>query len=333
MRIIDASTHITPIEYTRRLSTSKNKPARDAARTVIRLSERYRHFSDVNERLAAMDRYGYSSEVTMVHSIIEPNIFDFTSQEKFDLCQGLNSELSSLSRDSGRRLFALASVPLESPEMCENEMERSMKKLGLKGFMVPTNVMGKPLDSFEHFWSKAESLDATVYVHPVDPSGMEHRTYEREYDLAHVFGWPYETTLTLTRLALAGILKRHPNLKVVAHHMGGMIPFFMGRIKESYSKAGSAVNDAGERLLGSSPQEYLMKLYYDTAVGGSEPSLKCGLQTFGAERIIFATDFPWGPKGGIDRISSYPEHMYRLDLSAEELNRIFYVNVEKLILT
>ena len=66
-------------------------------------------------------------------------------------------------------------------------------------------------------------------------------------NLAHVFGWPFETTLTLPRLIFSGILEKYPELKIVAHHLGGMIPFFSGRIRESYSERASNSRMAEEK--------------------------------------------------------------------------------------
>ncbi|MCL5962686.1 MAG: amidohydrolase [Chloroflexi bacterium] len=76
-------------------------------------------------------------------------------------------------------------------------------------------VNGKPLDlpEFKPFWALAEEMDVAIYIHP---SYVRGRSYETDFDLPHVAGWPFETSLTLSRLVFSGVLERYPGLKPVA---------------------------------------------------------------------------------------------------------------------
>jgi len=55
---------------------------------------------------------------------------------------------------------------------------------------------------------------------------------------AGVLGWPYETGVTLARLVFSGIMDRYPDLKVIAHHLGGVIPYLEGRVAHSFDQLG-----------------------------------------------------------------------------------------------
>jgi aminocarboxymuconate-semialdehyde decarboxylase len=212
------------------------------------------------------------------------------------------------------------------------EMERAVKTLGLKAMTLCTNLAGKPLDlpEFESFWACATEMDIAVYIHPNHPVGHTDRSYEAEYELIHTLGWPFETALVLSRLVFSGIMDRYPTLKVVSHHLGGgMIPFFMGRINETYDQ------DSQEKFFGRvlprPLSDYFSRFYYDTAVGGSAPAIRCAYEVFGADQLIFATDAPHGPGTGESRLAEYPKLIDSMSFSGEEKKKILGENARKIL--
>jgi aminocarboxymuconate-semialdehyde decarboxylase len=136
-----------------------------------------------------------------------------------------------------------------------DEIKRAVRDLGRKGVQVLTNIRGKPIDEFKAFWREAARLGAVVYVHPINAADEHARPYESDYDLAHVFGWPFETTLALSRLVFSGITSEFPNLKMISHHMGGMMPFFAGRMNEAYTQKTvcESLSGRGRRQTGHQP--------------------------------------------------------------------------------
>src|SRR5260370_9933839 len=50
------------------------------------------------------------------------------------------------------------------------------------------------------------------------------------YEMWWCFGWPYDTSVAMSRLVFAGLFDRHPGIKIITHHCGGMIPYFDGRV-------------------------------------------------------------------------------------------------------
>lgn len=333
--IVDAYAHITPVSYLKQLGQKIGSPARDAINRLESAGERYKHYWDVEERVKVLGRYSIDRQVIAVHHFIDPNNWA-QGELLLELCRTLNDEISEICERSGGRLIGIGAAPLGALESGGiDEMRRSVRDLGLKGFMIETNVRGVPADRFSAFWEEANRLSCAVYIHPNDPSDRSCRSYEDEYDMVHVFGWPFETTLILTRLVFSGTLSRNPNVKVVAHHAGGMIPFFAGRINESYSRLSLQLRpDQTTGLLSEGDVIERFKtgqIFYDTAVGGNPHAIRCAISVLGHDKMVFATDFPWGPEGGLLRLERYPKILESLGLSADQLEDIFARNAERLL--
>jgi len=336
LTVIDAYTHFYPKPYLTRLMALKSEKARAHATRWARRAEVDRHYIDVAARLVDLDKFGIDYEVTAVSQDVDPNnIGALEDGEELSLAGFLNDQMARVMEESHGRIFSLGTVPFGSIESAGiDEMRRAVRDLGLKGFMVLSNVNGTPIDKFQTFWAEVEKLGVPVYIHPIDPISNASRSYEDEYDLMHVFGWPFETTLILARLVFSGTLERYPGLKILAHHLGGMIPFFAGRINESYSKTmGAAKAEQQVKALeeNRSAIDLFRNFYYDTAIGGSVDAIRCGLGVFGPDRIIFGTDYPFGPESGRSRLRTYPGTIRELGLSSEDTDKIFEKNARRLV--
>lgn len=284
-----------------------------------RLNEQRPWFIDSAKRIDLLDEYQIDHQLVTIVPYLDPNVLP-AGNLNAELAELANELLAKTAKESNDRLWAVGTVPLLSPpEQRQHSMERAVKSLGMKGFLVPTNVAGVAIDKFDGFWSDADKLGVVVLLHPVDTKGSTDRPYENEYDLMHVFGWPFETTLMLSRLVFSGVMERCPHLNVISHHLGAMIPFHYGRMLESYGEEG--------RL------EQFKRFYHDTAVGGSLAALVCGCEVFGAERIVFGTDFPFGPEGGKARLARYPDLVKRLNLSRGETEMILGGNLRRILRT
>ncbi len=120
------------------------------------------------------------------------------------------------------------------------------------------------------------------------------------FEMWWCFGWPYETSVAMARLVFSGVFDRHPDLKIVTHHLGGgMIPFFDGRIGAGMEVLGARTSDEDySKVLSSLKRphlDYFHDFYADTALFGAGNGLQCGLDFFGADKVVFATDAPLGP--------------------------------------
>jgi predicted TIM-barrel fold metal-dependent hydrolase len=155
-----------------------------------------------------------------------------------------------------------------------------------------------------------------------------------KYEICSVLGWPYETGVTLARLVFSGIMDRFPDLKVIAHHLGGVIPYLDGRVGHSWDQLGSRTSDEDYSLLlkklKKRPYDYFKDFYGDTAVEGARATTVCGLDFFGAEHVLFASDCPFDKEKGPGYIRSTIAVIESLGLSAADQKRICHGNAERM---
>ncbi len=331
--IIDGHTHGYHGKHLDRLADTGGDWAAKRIAVELRVAKERPQRFDVAYRVEQLDRFGFDLQVVTPGHHLDANLCPAKAPAKLVYAKALNDNMARLMEDSGGRLLTVASIPLESFERGgQEEMERAIGTLGLKAVMLPSHIDGKPIDlpEYEPFWAQAAQMDVAVYIHPRDPITDKGRSYEADYDLIHLFGWPFETVLALTRLVFSGVMERYPTLKVVSHHLGGgMVPFFLGRIFETYEPQNQ------EKLIGKVlPKplgDYFSSFYYDTAVGGSPAAIRCAYEEFGADRLVFATDAPNGPKGGESRLANYPGVIRSLGLSEAENEKIFSGNIRKVL--
>jgi aminocarboxymuconate-semialdehyde decarboxylase len=149
-----------------------------------------------------------------------------------------------------------------------------------------------------------------------------------------VLGWPYETGVTLSRLVFSKIMDRYPDLKVIAHHLGGVIPYLEGRVAHSFDQMGARTSDEDYESLRKSlkkrPYDYFKDFYGDTAMEGARAATVCGLEFFGADHVVFASDCPFDKEKGPGYIRETINVLNSIPLSTEDREKICFRNAEKL---
>jgi aminocarboxymuconate-semialdehyde decarboxylase len=174
-------------------------------------------------------------------------------------------------------------------------------------------------------------------MHPFRPASQPDYASEKksEYEIWQVLGWPYETSVAMARLVFSGMLEKLPELRIITHHCGAMIPYFSGRADTLWAQLGSRSADANYedvlRRMAKRPIEYFKMFYADTVLGGSDAALKCGLDFFGADKIVFASDCPFDPEGGPLFIREGIRSVESLDISEADKEKIFVLNALKLL--
>ncbi len=332
--IIDAYSHMFHSSYLEWLAKMGGAEAKKRAAGMQESVRRRPHFMDVGKRLAQLDRNGIDLQVLSAPGGDSNGTDD--AADWLDASRVINDGMARLMEESKGRLISGGTIPLIGFEKGGGkEMTRAIKTLGLKTITVPSHFKGKPLDvpELEPFWAQAAEMGVPVYIHPASPDKHRDRSYEGEYDLSHNFGWPFETMLALSRLVFSGIMEHYPALKIVSHHLGGGIPFFWGRTNESYDLTWTehAAQITMSRGLSKPLFDYFSRFYYDTAIGGSAPAIRCAYEVFGADRLLFATDAPYGPGKGEARLATYPNVIKSLGLSEVENRKIFADNARKLL--
>jgi len=153
--------------------------------------------------------------------------------------------------------------------------------------------------------------------------------------LDRTLAWPFDTSLAMARLVYGGVFERHPDIKFVTHHMGGMIPYFASRI-DAFSRSTAPAyahlgigESSGPQLTGP-VIDHFRRFYNDSISNGSVEALAMARAFFGADHILFGTDFPFGPEDGswaLDELRAVRE----ADLTHEDRENILHGNAERLL--
>jgi uncharacterized protein len=234
----------------------------------------------------------------------------------------------------------VASLPMNNVAEALKEMDRAIDKLGAKGIQIISSVAGRPLDDPE-FYPVFERItnhhDRAIWMHPARPASRADYAGEpkSKYEIWQVLGWPFETSVAMARIVFSGLLQRLPNMRIITHHCGGMIPYFAGRAETLWAQLGSRSAEGDEadvlKKLGKPPIEYFKMFYGDTVLGGAAAPLACGLAFFGPDHVVFASDCPFDPEGGPMFIREGIRSIEELNLPEGDKRKIYFGNALKLL--
>ena len=195
-----------------------------------------------------------------------------------------NEHVASLCASHPNRFLGFGAVAMQHSDLAERQLARLMID-GFKGIEVSTRIGERDLSDpmFERLWAIAAESGAVVFIHPLG-STMGIRLAD-DY-LANTVGQPAETAVALSQMIFAGVLDRHPGLKLLAAHGGGYLPGFVGRSDHAH-----AVRPEVRRCR-LRPSEYLRRIWYDTVV--HDPAVLANLLTVaGATQVVMGSDYPY----------------------------------------
>ena len=187
----------------------------------------------------------------------------------------------------------------------------------MKGILLYTNIAGRFPDEpqFRPLFARAVALDVPVLLHPALPVTADQ---VKGYEMISSLGNMFDDTIALTRLILSGLLDEFPTLKLVCPHLGGTLPYIIGRIDHQIT-----VLKRGPQNLKRTPSEYLRQCYLDI-VSPLPLAMRFGYDFMGADRLLFGSDHPWvDPKLIVEALKS-------LKLPQADEDRIFGGNAKRL---
>lgn len=234
----------------------------------------------------------------------------------------------------------VASLPMNNVPAAMEEMDRAIGVLGAKGIQIGTNVNGRALDD-EEFFPIFERItnhyQVPIWMHPERPAKFSDYASEPKsrFEIWQVLGWPYETSAAMARIVFSGMLDRLPQMRIITHHCGGMLPYFSGRAEHLWAQLGSRTTDEDYshilKRMSKPLIEYFKMFYGDTVLGGSTAALRCGLDFFGPDHVCFASDCPFDPEKGPMFIREGIRSVEELDVSDEVKQKIFHDNAKRLL--
>jgi predicted TIM-barrel fold metal-dependent hydrolase len=332
MKKIDAFPHIFPPKFFERML--EVAPDKAAIKRWLHIPVLY----DLDARLKMMDEFGPDYQQILTLSL--PTLEALAPPEK-------SPELARLANDGMAEICAahpkrfpgwVASLPMNNVPECLKEMERTIEKMGARGIQVFTNVNGRPLDEpqFAPIFERMHAYDLPIWLHPTRGPSMSDYASEKKskFEIWWLFGWPYETSAACARMVFSGFFDRWPNLKVITHHMGAMIPYFEGRVGHGWDQLGTRTSDVDYtallRSMKKRPIDYFRSFYADTALFGARSATRCGLDFFGADHVVFASDMPFEPAPGMYARETI-EVIESLGLSAADKHKIYCGNAQRLL--
>lgn len=316
---IDCQSHLFSEEFLSLLEKRKESPyvyrkGKDRYVVIKEWTRRImpRH-TDLDAKVADMDRTGIAMAAL---SINDPGP-EYFGNDSAAMAVMLNDFIADSVRRKPGRFFGLATLPFNSPDAMLKEFDRATGKLGMKGILLYSNLDGHFPDEepFRPLFAEAERRGVPILLHPAYPM-----TYEatKGYEMTAMLGLMFDTTIALSRLILSGVLDQHPNLKLVCPHVGGALPYLIGRMDHQ-----TMVLKRGAEHIHHAPSEYLKRVWLD-AVNPIGLAISYARDFAGPDKLLFASDHPWvDPQIIIDQVESQT-------FSSADRNRLYSQNAREL---
>jgi aminocarboxymuconate-semialdehyde decarboxylase len=332
---IDAFCHIMPRPYYDRFFSLGTTP--HAANLRKRVSN-IPCLADMDVRFAQMDEFG---DYRQIINIAAPPVEDLGSPKTSkEMARIGNESMAELVRSHpGRFAGFTACVPMDDPDAAVAELDYATNQLGALGAQIYTHVHGEAMDDtrFDPFYARAAELGSLIQVHPCRSSAWaDYPTEQRsKFEIWWTFGWEYDLSAFMARIVFSGVLERYPALKLLIHHGGSMVPHFSGRVGPGWDQLGARTppdqqDDITGYPLTRRPIEYFRQMYGDTAMFGAAHALRCSIDFYGTDHILFGSDSPYDPERGPGYIRATIKNLGEIGLSAEEKDAIFRGNVIRL---
>jgi aminocarboxymuconate-semialdehyde decarboxylase len=324
MTVIDVHTHMFTTKWLEllknesRIYNIKTRP--DGQQEIFRgdtpvVIPQKGHF-DWELRIQHMDQAKIDISVV---SLTCPNVYWGGEEVSVRAAREANDNVADAQSRYPDRIRWFASLPWEYPQRAVEELERSCGK-GAVGVMVLANVSGKSLTDpmFAPVWAEINRRKLPVLVHPTDPPGVDFMDMTK-FDLSWSVGFMFDTTLAVTRMIFEGFFDQYPDLKIIASHGGGTLPYLVGRFEK-----GDEVELPSRRQMKRKPTDYLRHIYYDT-ITYNLGALQYLVSVVGHEHVMFGTDWPhWvhDTKGSLANTAALPDQQMTA-IRSRNAERIF----------
>jgi aminocarboxymuconate-semialdehyde decarboxylase len=239
---------------------------------------------DMAKRFSDMDAAGV--DVQVVSNTPQTFLYNQEAALTAALAALQNDQIAAAVAAHPERLMGIATLPMQAPQLAADELRRAMRKLGLRGAQIGSNINGRNLDdpALEPLWAAADELAAFIMAHPTQVAGAERL---KSYYLTNLIGNPLDTTIAAACLVFGGVVGRYPRIKFLMVHGGGFVPYQAGRFSHGWQ-----VRPEPRAKLHSPPEAALDALYFDSIVH-SRPALEFLVASAGASRVLLGSDYPF----------------------------------------
>ena len=287
---------------------------------VKQMADRMSKLTGVTERIRDMDKMGIDIQAVCPAPF---QYFYFTEPDLgASIAREVNEGIAKIVADHPDRFVGLGSVPLQNAELAVRELEYAVKKLGLRGVEINTNVNGMNLTDpslkLDKFFAKANELGVVIFMHPLGTTQAD-RLVNHYFN--NVIGNPLDTTLAVSHLIFDGVIAKNPKIKFVAAHGGGYLAHYWARMDHAWRARPDC-----RTVIKSKPSNYLKKIYFDT-ITFDPTMLRHLIDVYGADHILLGTDYPYdlGEVDPLGLINSVKK------LTKEDRQKIQGLNAMKLL--
>jgi aminocarboxymuconate-semialdehyde decarboxylase len=199
----------------------------------------------------------------------------------------MNDDMAARQKRYSQRIRFMCSLPWQHAKLAVAELKRACDELGAVGVMVLANIDGVSLTDrmFSPIWKEIDKRGLPVLVHPSAPPGTAELDVMR-YNLIASVGFMFDTSLAVARMIFDGFFDRYPELKLIAAHGGGTLPYIAGRLDICFDNM-----PACREKISQKPSSYLRRIYYDSVVFQQE-SLELALKVGGTGNVLYGSDYP-----------------------------------------
>ena len=256
---------------------------------------------DYELRIRAMDEAGVDIAIVTLTS---PNVFWGSAKQSLEAARVVNDDMAAQSRRYPGRIRFMCSLPWQHAKLALAELKRACDELGALGVMQLANVDGASLTErrFAPVWKEIDRRGLPVLIHPSAPPGTRELDVMK-YNLIASVGFMFDTSLAVSRMIFDGFLDRYPNVKLIAAHGGGALPYLAGRLDICHDNMPACREKISEK-----PSSYLKRIYYDSVVFQQE-SLELAIKVGGADKVLYGSDYPHNigdMKGCLARVDTLP---------------------------
>jgi len=330
---IDIYNHVMPPSYVELVKKHGKEPG------MIKRMSNLRMLWDMEARAKMLDDFPDVQQVISL-AVPSPDMLGGPEQSP-EFARVANEGMAAICKQYPTKFpYFVASLPMNNPAAALEEMDFAITQLGAKGIQILTSVNGRPLDEpdiFPIFERLTNQPRLPVWMHPTRPGSRGDYPNESasKYEIWQVLGWPVESSVAMSRMVFSGLLERLPELRLITHHCGGMLPYFSGRAETLWAQLGSRSVDPADsevlKKLSKPPIDYFKMFYGDTVLGGSSSALRCGLDFFGADKVVFASDCPFDPEEGPMFIREGIRSIEDLNLNVDDARKLYFGNAFKLL--
>lgn len=310
--VVDHQWHWVSAHLVERLSARRVPPRAELieGRWIIEMAEGVRlpvppPLLDLDEQLAVASTHGI--DVVVSSPILLAEIHHLEPAEASELLEEVNAVSAAAQREHPDRFAGVAVLPFHDVDAALGVLDRAVAD-GLTSVVVPASLEGTPIasDATLPIFQRIEALGLPLLLHPAVRSSTYTQGLGMQAEIG--IGWMYHTSLAALNLIQSGVLDECPELTVLHPHLGGVLPYVLGRLEQQLRGA--------ERSL----SEYLRHHFYTDTVNLSPGALGIAIATYGLDRVLYASDYPWVPiEPGLEYIEANATAEQRATIFANRL--------------